>query len=193
MTRYFEPKGLSMEIVLIRHGKPIAAINPKLSAIGFMNWVVNYNASKVDAESFPSEGLRQLIQTHFIVTSDLARAIDSVKICGGLEPHLVLDKLREMEIPSYKLPFKLKAYTWLVLNRILWFIGVKNEVESFKEAKIRANNSAKELISLALQHNKVVVFGHGLMNKYIAKELEQFGWDSASEGKSYWSTIKLKK
>lgn len=182
-----------MEIVLIRHGKPMAAINPKLTATGFMNWVDNYNESIVDAESFPQEAVRQLIQTHFIVTSDLARAIDSAKICGGSEPHLVLDQLREMEIPSYKLPFKLKAYTWLVLNRILWFIGIKSEVESFKEAKIRAKHSAKELIDLAIEHNKVVVFGHGLMNKYIAKELEQFGWDSASEGKSYWSTIKLKK
>ena len=27
----------------------------------------------------------------------------------------------------------------------------------------------------------------------LAKELEQLGWDSTSEGKSYWCSVKLKK
>ena len=182
-----------MEIILIRHGKPSAAINPKLSASGFANWVLDYDESDVSCESLPPDTLAKSIKDHFIIASHLARSIDSVKKCLNAEPDLIHRKFREMEIPSYKLPFRLKAYTWLVVNRIAWFIGIKSEVESFKEAKIRAKHSAKELIDLAIEHNKVVVFGHGLMNKYIAKELEQFGWDRASEGKSYWSTIKLKK
>jgi len=182
-----------MEIVLVRHGKPIAAINPKLSAVGFESWVQDYNTSLIDTESFPPETLGQSLEKYFIITSHLPRAIDSAKICTGLVPHLVLKELREMEIPSYQLPFKLKAYTWLVLNRILWFIGIKSKVEPFKEAKIRAKNLAMELVELTMKHSKVAVFGHGLMNKYIAKELEKLGWNRSSKGKSYWSSIKLKK
>lgn len=182
-----------MEIVLIRHGKPVGATNPKLSASGFADWVLNYDASEVDVDSLPPENLKQAIRNHFIVSSNLERAIDSAKICLNLAPHLIDNVLREMEIPSYPLPFKLKAYTWLVLNRLLWFIGIKGDVESFKEAKIRANNAAHTLIALAAEHHKVAVFGHGLMNKYVAKELERLGWKLSSQGNSYWSSLKLQR
>ena len=181
-----------MEIVLIRHGKPTAATNPKLSASGFAHWVSDYNASNVDLKSLPPEGLGESLNSHFIIASNLVRSIDSAKICTASEPQLILKELREMDIPIYKLPFKLRAYTWLIINRIFWFIGVKSKVETFKEAKIRAKNSADILIELAVKHKKVAVFGHGLMNKAIAKELKKVGWNSTSEGKGYWNVIKLK-
>jgi len=182
-----------MEIILVRHGKPVGATNPKLSASGFADWVLNYDASEVDIDSLPPENLKQAIRSHFIVSSHLARAIDSAKVCLNLAPHLIDNALREMEIPSYRLPFKLKAYTWLVLNRLLWFMGIKGDVESFKAAKIRANDAAKMLIALATEHHQVAVFGHGLMNKSIAKELERLGWTLSSQGHSYWSSFKLQR
>jgi len=150
-----------MEIILIRHGKPSAAINPKLSASGFANWVLDYDESDVSCESLP--------------------------------PDLIHRKFREMEIPSYKLPFRLKAYTWLVVNRIAWFAGVNGNVESFKAAKLRAKNAAAGLMELASEHNKVAVFGHGLVNKSMANVLKKEGWHCTFEGKGYWSTINLRK
>ena len=97
-----------------------------------------------------------------------------------------------MDIPRYKLPFSFKAYTWLLISRIFWFAGFSGKVESFKNAKIRAKNSAKELQELANIHGKVVFFGHGMLNKYIAKELNSRGWNGTPTGKKYWSVIKLK-
>ena len=181
-----------MEIILIRHGEPTGAINPKLSASGFANWVRNYNRSKVDPKSLPPEGLGCSLGTHFIVASDLARSIDSVNLCVSREPDLKLKQLREMDIPRYKLPFVFKAYTWLIISRLFWLAGFSGKVESFKAAKIRARVSAEMLQDLAKQHEKIAVFGHGLLNKYIAKELKKFGWDGSVEGKKYWKTIKLK-
>ena len=127
-----------------------------------------------------------------IVASDLARSVDSAKICVGKEPDLKLKQFREMDIPRYKFPFSFKAYTWLIISRIFWLAGFSGKVESFKNAKIRAKNSAKELQELANIHGKVAFFGHGMFNKYIAKELNSLGWRGASTGKKYWSVIKLK-
>jgi len=181
-----------MEILLIRHGKPTGAINPKLSAVGFANWVREYNKSKVDSSSLPPEYLEHSITDHLIVASDLARSIDSVRICVGKEPDLKLKQFREMDIPRYKLPFSFKAYTWLIINRIFWFAGFSCKVESFKNAKIRAKNSAKELQELANIYGNVVFFGHGMLNIYLAKELNSLGWSKTSTGKKYWSVIQLK-
>lgn len=181
-----------MEIILIRHGKPTGAINPKLSAAGFANWVKNYNFSKIDAGSFPPKELGSSLSSHFIVGSNLPRSIDSACVCVNKEPDLKLKQLREMDIPRHKLPFEFKAYTWLIVNRIFWLLGFSGKVESFKSAKTRAKISAEKLHELAMQHGKVAVFGHGMMNKYIAKELSKLGWNSTSKGKKYWSVIKLK-
>lgn len=181
-----------MEIILIRHGRPTGAINPKLSASGFANWVRSYNSSKIDSESLPPKELGILLDSHFIITSDLARSIDSANLCVKKEPDLKLKQLREMDIPRYRLPFVFKAYTWLTVSRVLWFVGFSGKVESFKTAKIRARASAEQLQDLAKQHKKVVVFGHGMMNKYIAKELNKLGWTGTVKGKKYWSAIKLR-
>jgi len=180
-----------MEILLVRHGKPVNAINSKLSASGFAHWVRNYNRSTIESTSLPPKILVRSLNTHFVVSSDLIRAIDSVTLCLKEEPDLTLPLLREMDIPRYKLPFVLNAYTWLFISRFFWFLGFNGKVESFKMAKMRAILSAEKLQNLAIQHKKVVVFGHGIMNTYIAKELRRQGWQSSGKSSTYWGMIKL--
>ena len=130
-----------MEIVIIRHGKPGAATNPKLSASGFDHWVKLYDRSKVDPLSSAPKELGSALDAHFIVASDLARSIDSVKRCLDKNPDLVSTELREIDIPRFALPFHLKAYTWLTISRILWFIGIHRNVESVADAKKRAKQA----------------------------------------------------
>ena len=48
----------SMEIILIRHGKPASAINKKLSASGFSQWIEAYNQSMISQESRPPATLK---------------------------------------------------------------------------------------------------------------------------------------
>jgi len=133
-----------MEILLVRHGKPTGAINPKLSASGFANWVRQYNRSKVDAKSLPPKALSDALEEHLVIASDLARSIDSVRLCLGSEPDIILKEFREMDIPRYRFPFSFRAYTWLFISRIFWLAGFNTKVESFKEAKLRAKIAATQ-------------------------------------------------
>lgn len=180
-----------MEIVLIRHGKPTAAIYPRVSAAEFTNWVRNYNHSGIDSDSFPDAKILKNYRNHYIVSSDLKRAIESAQICF---PHMsasINNIFRELEIPRYKLPFTLKASHWLYLNRILWTCGFKGAFESFSAAKKRAQVASKQLITLAEQHNKVVVVSHGYINFYIRKNLLQMGWDLKEKSNQYWGVTRL--
>lgn len=182
-----------MQITLVRHGKPTGAVNPKLTASGFAKWVRHYKLSKVDISSLPPKPLIDSLKSHYIISSNLPRTIDSAYLCANKAPDLILTQITEMDIPRYKYPLILKAYTWLIMSRILWVLGFNRKVESFKAAKVRAKTSANTLYALAIQHENLAVFGHGMINRYIAKELKKQGWKSTSQGKGYWSTITLRR
>ncbi|MGJ8694004.1 MAG: hypothetical protein ACSHW0_16160 [Thalassotalea sp.] len=137
-----------MEIVLIRHGKPTSADNTVLNATDYTKWIRRYNFSDVAANSRP-ENKAAINQSFYVVASDFTRATHSAKIVTGHAPNETAKLFREMEIPRYKLPFKLKAFTWVYLCRVLWMCGLKGRFESFRTAKIRAELAAEQLITLA--------------------------------------------
>ncbi len=175
-----------MEIIFIRHGKPVSATNPIVCSGGYANWVRRYNQSGVANDSRPPSNLKNRFHNHYIVSSDLRRAIESSEICTNKTPKEKLQVLREMDIPRYRLPFKFKAWTWLYLSRVLWTLGMKGDFESYKEAKMRSKTACKKLIQLAHEHEKVVVFGHGYMNLHIRKELISAGWHLTDKSNKYW-------
>ena len=181
-----------MEIVLIRHGRPVAATNPKLDISQYINWIEEYRISPVDSDSHPSYSNEQYNE-HFILSSDLARAIHSCQILMTREPDLVSPIFREMDIPHYNLGIKLKAWTWVYLSRLLWFCGVKGNFESFTQGKKRAKLAAKTLIQTAEQHHKVLLFGHGVTIYFIRKVLAKKGWVVEQKSQDYWGVSKLTK
>jgi len=179
-----------MEIILVRHGKPASANNAVLNVPGFANWVRRYNASEVSEQSVP-ESKNNKYQSYYLISSDLKRAVHSALIYTGNKPNQELKLLREMEIPRYKLPFRLKAFTWVYLNRALWMLGLKGSFESYTDAKARAKIAADKLISLAKEKNNVIVFGHGYMNLHIRKYLISKGWQLNSKSNCYWGVTSL--
>lgn len=179
-----------MEIVLIRHGKPEAANNNVLSASGFTKWIRKYNHSKVCNSSRPAS-INEGYKDHYAISSDLKRAIHSTELYTGSLPETQYSVLREMEIPRYKLPFRLRAWTWVYLNRFLWMLGRRGPFESYKQAKQRAKLATEKLINLALQENKIIVFGHGYMNIHIRKYLRQAGWKIKMKSNEYWGVSVL--
>lgn len=180
-----------MEIILIRHGKPTTAINPKLNALGYIKWVKKYNSSLVSISSVPPKHLHKKIAQHFVVSSDLKRAVHSAVLCTNLLPKKQFKVFREMDIPRYKLPFTLNAYTWLYLNRFLWTLGLKGKFESLKSAKKRAELAADLLIQLAIEEQQVALFSHGYLNIYLRKALQNKGWQMVTKSNQYWGETKL--
>jgi len=136
-----------MEIILIRHGKPTSAKNSRLTAGGFAQWVRQYNLANVADDSRPVQCLDEDLIHYYIVASDLKRAVQSAQIFTNKTPDKIFPELREMEIPRYKFPLHLKAWTWVYLNRLCWMLGLKGSFESYKEAKIRANLATIKLLA----------------------------------------------
>lgn len=179
-----------MEIILIRHGKPTSADNPIVNACEYRKWIRRYNYSNVAKNSRP-ESINIQYKSFYTLSSDLKRAIHSANIYVGKYPEEINKLYREMEIPRYKLPFQLKAWNWVYLSRLLWMLGVKGSFESFNEAKLRAEIATTQLIEVAKSQDKIVLFGHGYMNRYIRKSLIQKGWVLNSKSNSYWGITSL--
>jgi broad specificity phosphatase PhoE len=179
-----------MEIILIRHGKPTSAKNSVLTASEYTKWIRRYNFSDVSTESRPIT-INKDISGYYLISSDFNRAIHSTEIYSGRRPDEISSLYKEMEIPRYKLPFKLKAMTWVFLCRVLWMLGLKGSFESYRFAKIRSEEAAEQLVALAQEKGKVVLFGHGYMNLHIRRVLIRKGWSLNSKSNSFWGLSSL--
>lgn len=179
-----------MEIILIRHGKPSSAKNLRLSASDYARWIRRYNFSDVSIQSRPKT-INKDIQSCYLIASDFKRAIHSTEIYTGRSPDLISSIYKEMEIPRYKLPVKLKAWTWVFLCRVLWMLGCKGQFESYRLAKKRSVLAAEQLVSLAHQKGKVVLFGHGYMNLHIRRVLVKQGWTLKNKSNKFWGLSSL--
>lgn len=182
-----------MNIVLVRHGRPTGAENQKVNSAGFGRWVKRYNHSLVDESSKPDLSVFHHYQHYYAVASDLPRAVHSCEIALSRSPSLQSSQFREMDIPRYKLPFKLNAWTWVYLCRALWTVGVPGKFESYREAKIRAKRAANQLIALAETEQNVIVFAHGYINLHMRKQLRQRGFTQTEKSSQYWGITAFNK
>lgn len=180
-----------MEIILVRHGKPKSAVSRKVNAAGFAQWVRQYQQSLVCDHSRPDDNFATRYRAHYRVASDLPRAQNSCVIASGQEAQQVCRLFREMDIPRYKLPFQINTWSWVYLNRLLWILGKRGRFESYREAKVRARQATAKLVSLAEQHEKVVLFAHGYLNLHIRRYLRQLGWRLITSSNQYWGVSKL--
>ena len=146
--------------------------------------------SYVANDSRPSD-VDNSFTKHFLISSTLKRAVHSAEIYTGRKPDMQLSILNEMDIPRYKLPFKLNAWAWVYLNRVLWMLGVRGRFESYREARKRSFVAANKLIELVRNENRVVVFGHGYMNYHLRKVLIKHGWRLVSKSSDFFGGTRL--
>jgi hypothetical protein len=182
-----------VHIALVRHGRPLAARNPIVTASGFARWARAYEKSAISEDSAPPQSLRRSFQDYYVVASSRPRSVHSAQVCLGRDPDVCLEDLCEMDIPWFRIPLRIPAYAWLALNRAIWMLGARGPFESFGEAKARAQTVSLELDRLALVHESVVVFGHGLMNQHVAAGLVTRGWRGTPRRTGYWNVIHLRK
>ena len=179
------------EIVLIRHGKPSSAHNQKVSASAYAQWVRRYNFSSLDPQSKPT--VLEPLTDSYIIVSSLKRASLSAAAYGVVDIDEVQPLLREMDIPYYRLPFTMKAWHWVLVSRLLWFLGKKGKFESFKAAKYRVVLLAEHLESIMMSESRAVLFGHGLIHYFLIRQLEKRGWLLVEKNSEFWGVSRLVK
>ncbi len=188
---FINEKGGSVRITLVRHGKPIASSNPRVTAVGFAKWVRTYNRSLVCSDSLPPQELQEKFRNSYTFSSDQNRSIHSAEICLGKGADVVLGDLREVDIPRLKLPFSMKVNSWLVIARLCWLVGISANSESYKVGRKRIIAAVDLIMVKALEHKDVAIFGHGISNRLIAKELRRRGWTVKCSSKGFWGQTEL--
>ncbi|ROP61749.1 broad specificity phosphatase PhoE [Enterobacter sp. BIGb0383] len=173
----------------MRHGKPTYTGFPKVTSAEMIDWIAQYDLSDTGSDTPPGASKLLASSASKIVSSPLPRAISSLKALGR-DPDIIDGVFREAELPVSRIPaLRLSPLNWAIFFRIMWLCGLSRKVERFRMAKKRAVKAADLLNSLAKNANgPVLLLGHGIMNRLIAKELIASGWkEHCHPGKEYWS------
>jgi len=163
--------------------------NSPTTASGFSEWIVQYNESGISKHSYPSAEISTYAKRcNAVFSSSLKRSIQSAELLSA-ECTLVVDPLFvEAGMPYAEWHFaKFAPKYWAVLFRILWYLGYSRNSESYRVARQRAVNAAHRLVEFAESHQSVLIVGHGIFNRLVAKELRALGWSGPrNPGSNYW-------
>lgn len=177
-----------MQITLMRHGKPRLLKTRWLAPFEMAQWIADYDRAEVEAGAIPARSIDAAQSASLLGASPAPRALSSVQALGRTAS-LVADMFVEAELPFtlWRHP-RLPPPVWAALFRLLWLVGYSRGAESIRAAKDRAKVAARRLATAA-RHGPVLLVGHGVMNRLIAKELRLLGWIGyARHGDKYWGT-----
>ena len=177
-----------MEIILMRHGKPILSGWGRVTPAEMFDWIRNYDGSIVALDGVPRSCLDLAKSAAQIVSSNAPRALSSLQALS-CKASVIDAVFCEAQLPtvSWRYP-RLSPFFWTALFRILWFCGYAPNAEPVNAARNRARTAAEKLITLAT-NGPVLLMGHGIMNRLIAHELVALGWaKSAKHENGYWSS-----
>jgi len=124
-----------------------------------------------------------------VINSDLPRSIASVQMLGLEDIGSTDETFRESSLPylNWTKP-RFSFFSWAIIFRIAWLFGFSTNGESIKCAKSRGKIGAEKLHHLAYENDSVLLLGHGIMNRLVAKELKNLGWiKKENTGEKYWS------
>jgi broad specificity phosphatase PhoE len=183
-----------MNITLIRHGKSKWQTRGWMTGREFAEWVREYDKNGIlDEDPIPVATLEMIKKASFVISSPLPRAVQSVE---RLRPSCnveITEWMREVETP---IPFagarwlRLPTAVWLVLSRVCWLCGYSSGVESYKEAKKRAEYAADVLCQYAYRYGHIVVVGHGWFHRLVGTALKSKGWkQAASPSAKHWHAV----
>ena len=178
-------------IIVARHGKP--ALNRKLwiSSEDYVDWWAQYDAGGlIPNQKIPRNLLNAIANSEIIISSPLRRVVETAQSVAGGKEFQTNEIFVEAPLPPPQLPnwFKLTPRMWGFVARCVWFIGFSRGQESHDEAKIRAQNAAKELIDLSQKHGTVALLAHGWFNRMMRPYLKENGYECSYDGGDFhWS------
>ncbi len=182
-----------LQIILVRHGNPALIKKGWVNRKKTQDFVRAYDSVGVYPLAFSPVAIGDT-EIDTVLMSSLYRAQHTAHLIFGETMTYQADTLfREFErkimgFPNIKLPLKF----WLVHSRILWLMGLNDgDIESFREAKKRAQRAAKRLENSAYRHGKVVLVAHGFLNRFLLKYLQKQGWTLVHNGGSDYLAASL--
>lgn len=182
-----------MKIILLRHGKPAIDLNgrlrDKVSGFDIQKIVEDYYwVGLAEKQDIPDEVRTVSAQCGICVTSDMERSIESAKLLltNNIMKSDSIYREAAMPYPLWRNP-KMSLKCWFYLLRGLWLFGYKQNGDSISEARHNAKIGAEQLIAYAKTHDTVLLVGHGINIRLIAKQLQAFGWSGSSAWtREYW-------
>jgi phosphohistidine phosphatase SixA len=177
-----------VRIIIQRHGVPNTGKWGKIYSKDMTQWIEVYNKSGVETDSVPSEKSQQHAKDSLVICSSLERSKHSAELlkADNFECNQIFN---EAELPVINVPMlKILPHTWSMIFRVFWFVGISKNVESKKEFSERVKSACQTLEKTAEIHTSILLVGHGVMNRFLAKELMNNGWQGkkAPNGKKYW-------
>lgn len=173
----------------MRHGKPAFTGFTKVTSREMAEWISQYDLSDTGRD-IPPQPIKTLASSALrIISSPLPRALSSLTALGR-KPDLIDDVFKEAGLPVFHIPaFRLSPLFWAFVFRVMWLCGLSRNVEPLRLAKQRAVQAADILVTSVKEANgPVLLMGHGVMNRLIAKQLISMGWkESRRQGKGYWN------
>lgn len=164
-----------MQITLMRHGKPILAETGWVTPREMKAWIESYDSSDVNTDLVPQQCFMAAKSAKVIATSTLRRARLSAEALG--ETVSMADPVfSEAELPHslWSAP-RLPPKVWAVFFRLSWLCGYSRGAASSRSTRLRAKSAATRLV-MAASKGPVLLVGHGIMNRYIGRELQKLGW-----------------
>jgi len=174
-------------ITLVRHG-PVAVDDPKITVTAMDRWIADYRCAPVANSDFDPSLQELVLRATKLVCSSEVRSQQSAELLGRV-PDYISELFREADLPypqkSRLAALKLQGSWWTALLRIMWLLGYAENAESLKDARARAEKGAELLIRLA-GDGDVVLIGHGIINRLLARKLRTTGWkqDATASGSS---------
>ncbi|WP_439883105.1 histidine phosphatase family protein [Pontibacter sp. MBLB2868] len=203
-TRFIQPEDQVVEdysnlrqIALVRHGEPALVKTGKFSDEEARQFLSAYDSVGIVVPDKPFLTVKDPEEVS-IFCSSLNRARATAKYLFGEDSLITVSpEFREFEttLGKHTLKMRLPIKLWTATARVKWILGIDRQgIESFADAKARAQNAAKLLADATEENPKAVLVAHGFLNKYIKDDLEKMGWRVVRDGGSgYFGTTILVK
>lgn len=181
-----------LQIILIRHG------NPEINKNGWFS----YKEARNYIKAYDTVGVRPIVKLPLtlapneevkIFSSSLYRAYDTaIKVFGDNSAINVDSTFIEFQREITPLPLIMPIKGWMGLSRFFWMIGLhSSDIPSFRSEKSRAVMDAELLEKAAIDNPKVILVGHGFLNKYIVRNLKKKGWDHSFNGGNDYLAVQV--
>jgi broad specificity phosphatase PhoE len=155
------------------------------------SWIAEYNLAEIITEQIPEAAGAVCHKAQVVLCSSSPRACSSAAALR-CTPDRIDDLFLEAQLPTVKWRWpKLSPYYWTALFRMAWFAGYSKDVESCRHAQKRAMAAANVLLQYTVQGD-VLLIAHGMINRFIARELAKNGWQKVGQTtSSCWGVLTL--